>query len=46
MKKSNSISEVIGFIKNWNRMKVDTRTLKKWSQIKIAKEDIQKVLKS
>lgn len=46
MRKSSPADEFVNFIRNWNRIKVDTGTLRKWSQINIAKEDIQRVLKS
>lgn len=46
MWKSSSTDKFINFIKNWNTIKVDVKTLRKWNQIRIAKEDIQRVLKS
>lgn len=45
MKQDNALEDFIRFIKDWNQIRIDPQTFKKWGQIKVSKEDIEKILK-
>lgn len=46
MRNSSAIDDLVSFIKGWNRVKVDISALKKWNQMRITREDIDKALKA